>query len=87
VNGMHSRIMAAVLLFMAACTSASAQVGTLATVGEIDVALNDTLSHVQAATATAGGEARSLGNSLQANIQNVLADFNAKFADRSCPLR
>lgn len=79
-----------VLLILSASGSRSAtgQVGAAAasgylTVGEIQQGLNDALTSVQQATLTAGGEVRASGNSLQANIQNVLADIDAKFAHRS----
>jgi hypothetical protein len=73
------------IAFLAASNLSLAQAGvpTFLTVGAISQGLRDALTGVQNATMTAGGEARSVGNSLQANVQNVLADIDAKFANRS----
>lgn len=57
-------------------------VGTFVTIGQVRQGLNEALKGVQEATVTAGSEARALGNSLQANVQNVIADIDARFAKR-----
>jgi len=59
-----------------------AEAGAFATVAQIRQGLNETLVGIQNAMVTAGSEARALGNSLQANIQNVIADIDARFAKR-----
>lgn len=56
--------------------------GTFLTIASIRQGLNETLVGVQGATVTAGSEGRALGNSLQANVQNVIADIDARFAER-----
>lgn len=60
----------------------TAAIGTYMTVGQIREGLNQALTGIQQATLTAGGEVRASGNSLQANVQNVIADIDAKFANR-----
>lgn len=65
--------------------SVGAQGGTASTfltIGAIRQGLNETLTGLQSATVTAGSEGKSLGNSLQANIQNVIADIDARFGKR-----
>ncbi len=59
-----------------------AEAGAFATIGQIRQGLNEALVGVQKATTTAGPEARALGASLQASIQNVIADVDARFARR-----
>jgi hypothetical protein len=59
-----------------------AQAAGLLTIEEVRAALNDALKGVQNAVQTAGGEARAVGNSLQGNVQNVIADIDAKFGNR-----
>ncbi|NOJ46073.1 hypothetical protein [Bradyrhizobium archetypum] len=60
---------------------ASAQAGIL-TVGAASAALSAALDQFKAAIAQAGDELRGLGNSLQANAQNVLQDMNKIMKDR-----
>lgn len=75
----------AIALSACLCIPVKAQVaeaGTFLTIGAIRQGLNEALTGVQQATMTAGGEIRASGNSLQANIQNVIADIDAKFANR-----
>lgn len=59
-----------------------AEVGTFLTIGAVRQGLNETLVGIQNATVTAGSEGRALGNSLQANVQNVIADIDSRFAKR-----
>lgn len=56
--------------------------GSFLTIGAIRQGLNETMVGIQNATVTAGSEGRALGNSLQANVQNVIADIDARFARR-----
>lgn len=56
--------------------------GAFLTIGAVRQGLNETLVGIQNATVTAGSEGRALGNSLQANIQNVIADIDARFGKR-----
>jgi hypothetical protein len=56
--------------------------GSFLTIGAIRQGLNEALVGIQNATVTAGSEGRSLGNSLQANIQNVIADIDSRFGNR-----
>lgn len=76
----------ALLLFSIIPTSSPqaqlVEAGTFLTIGSIRQGLNETLTGIQSATVTAGSEARALGNSLQSNIQNVIADIDARFAKR-----
>lgn len=62
-------------------TPAAAQAG-LVTVGAVSAALSSALDQFKAAIAQAGDELRGLGNSLQANAQNVLQDMNKIMKDR-----
>lgn len=85
LKGRDWRFIVAVLMFVCGVPEAQAQVaaaGTFLTIGAIRQGLNEALTGVQQATLTAGGEVRASGNSLQGNIQNVLADLDAKFANR-----
>jgi hypothetical protein len=59
-----------------------AEAGTFATIAQIRQGLNETVVGVKNATATAGAEAKTLGTSLQANLQNVISDIDARFANR-----
>lgn len=75
------------LLAVSASLSPSAQAqlaaaGTFLTIGAVRQGLNETLTGIQNATVTAGSEGRALGNSLQANVQNVIADIDARFGKR-----
>lgn len=73
------------LFVLIPCGPAFAQVaeaGAFLTVGAIRQGLNEALVGVQNATVTAGSEGRALGNSLQANIQNVISDIDEKLGKK-----
>jgi len=82
-SSLFAILLAVMLLGATDPAHADAGAMTLLTVGSISQGLRDAATGLQTATLTAGGEARSVGNSLQANVQNVLADMDAKFANRS----
>lgn len=69
-------------LFGVAAHAQLAEAGTFLTIGAIRQGLSETLAGIQNATVTAGSEGRALGNSLQANVQNVIADIDSRFAKR-----
>lgn len=83
---MRRLILAALLLHtLGVPMSASAQLAeasTFLTIASIRQGLNETLVGIQAATVTGGSEGRALGNSLQASVQNVISDIDARFAKR-----
>lgn len=73
---------AASTLFGTPAQAQLAEAGTFLTIGAIRQGLNEALVGIQNATVTAGSEGRALGNSLQANVQNVIADIDSRFAKR-----
>src|SRR5262245_38324041 len=70
---------AAILVYLCSVSASNAQ-EAFATIGAIRDGLSEALVGVQEATVTAGSEGQALGNSLQANIQNVIADIDSRFS-------
>jgi len=73
-----------VLAMISTTTPAWAQgaTSTFLTVGAVRQGLNEALVGVQNAMVTAGSEGRALGNSLQANVQNVISDIDSRLGKR-----
>ncbi|WHO38520.1 IPT/TIG domain-containing protein [Sphingobium sp. AP49] len=77
MRGLRGATVAMVL--MALVQPAHAQ-GEVATIGAVSVALSQALNGFKSTLETMGGEMKGVGNSLQANAQNVLADLDKAIA-------
>ncbi|WP_095991164.1 hypothetical protein [Cystobacter fuscus] len=68
-----------VVIAVIGATPAHAQLETTLTIGAVSNALSNAITDFKSSLETVGGEVRGVGNSLQANAQNVISDIDRVF--------